>query len=210
MSDATSGNARRSPRPGTAPLQQQQQRQHQQNREQICHHSRLRNVSAAIETRNGICDTVVECGSEESINGRMDMLNSINTELHNVSAKLTDSKPYRIGDLLPRNWETSNGKEDFRSFTSDLHLWMQSWSNQGEILLVSVESTDKFDSSTIAFDCSDEQFRSIEALLHRTTANEPLRTVQQIKGQKGFEAWPAIVRRYDQRNMSDNTDQQHL
>ena len=43
-------------------------------------------------------------------------------------------------------------------------------------MLVSVESTDKFDSSTIAFDCSDEEFRSIEAslyrVLHRTIANE--------------------------------------
>ena len=39
--------------------------------------------------------------------------------------------------------------------------------------------------------------------MHRTTANEPLRIVQQTRGQKGFEAWPAIVRRYDQRNMSD-------
>ena len=89
----------------------------------------------------------------ESISGRMDMLNSINTALHSVSAKPTDCKPYRISDLLPRNWESSNEKEDFRSFTSDLHLWMPAWSNQGEILLVSVESTDKFDSSTIAFDC---------------------------------------------------------
>ena len=57
---------------------------------------------------------------------------------------------------------------------------------------VRVESTDKFDNSTIAFDCSDEEFRSIEAslyqVLHRTTANEPLRTVLQTRGQKGFEA----------------------
>ena len=46
--------------------------------------------------------------------------------------------------------------------------------------------------SVIAFDCSDEEFRSIEAslyqVLHRTTSNEPLRIVQQTKGQKGFEA----------------------
>ena len=52
-------------------------------------------------------------------------------------------------------------------------------------MLVSVKSTDKFDSSTIAFDCSDEEFRSIEAslyqILRRTTANEPLRIVQQTK-----------------------------
>ena len=57
-------------------------------------------------------------------------------------------------------------------------------------------------------DCSDEEFRSIESslyqVLHRTTANEPLRTVQQTKGPKGFEAWHAVVTRCDQRNMSGN------
>ena len=30
-----------------------------------------------------------------------------------------------------------------------------------------------------------------------------MRIVQETKGQKGFEAWHAVVRRYDQRNMSD-------
>ena len=97
--------------------------------------------------------------------------------------------------------------DNCRSFTLDLHLWMQAWSNKGENMLVSVESTDKFDSSTIAFDCSVEEFRSIEAslyqVLHRTTANGPLRIVQETRGRKGFEAWHAIVRRYDQRNMLD-------
>ena len=68
----------------------------------------------------------------ESISGRMDMLNSINTALQNVSAKPTDSKPYRISDFLTRNWEGSNEKGEFRSFTLDLHLWMQAWSNQGQ------------------------------------------------------------------------------
>ena len=68
----------------------------------------------------------------ESISGRMDMLNSISTSLQNVSAKPTDSKPFRISDLLPRNWKCSNEKGKFRSFMSDLHLWMQAWSNQGE------------------------------------------------------------------------------
>ena len=57
--------------------------------------------------------------------------------------------------------------------------------------------------------CSDEEFRSIESalyqVLHRRTFNEPLRIAQQTKGQKGFEAWHAIVRRYDQRNMSDKS-----
>ena len=74
-------------------------------------------------------------------------------------------------------------------------------------MLARVDSIDKFDNNVIAFDCSDEEFRSIEAslyqVLHRTTPNEPLRIVQQTRGQKGFEAWHAIVRRCDQRNMSD-------
>ena len=74
-------------------------------------------------------------------------------------------------------------------------------------MLARVESIDKFDNSKIAFDCPDEEFGSSEAspyqVLHRTTANETLRKVQQTRGQKGFEAWHAVVRRYDQRNMSD-------
>ena len=60
--------------------------------------------------------------------------------------------------------------------------------------------------STDLTNFSDEEFRSIDAslyqVLHRTTSNEPLGIVQQTRGQKGFEAWHAIVRRYDQRNMS--------
>ena len=84
---------------------------------------------------------------------------------------------------------------------SELHLWIQALSDEGETILVSVEKTDKFDSSTLAVDCSDEEFRSIEAslcqALHRKTANEPLRLVLQTRGQKGFEASHAIVRRYD-------------
>ena len=84
---------------------------------------------------------------------------------------------------------------------------MQAWSNQGEKILAIVEGTDKLDNNAIAFDCSDDEFRSIEASLyevqHRTTANEPLRIVHQTRGQRGLEAWRATVRRYDQRNMSD-------
>ena len=57
-------------------------------------------------------------------------------------------------------------------------------------MLVIAESTDKFDSSTIAFDCLDEEFRSIEAslyqVLHRTTANEPLRICATDKRTEGI------------------------
>ena len=143
----------------------------------------------------------------DAISGRMDMLNSINTALKNVSARPAENKLYRISDLIPRNWEGYNEKGEFRSFMSDLHLWMQAWSNQGEKMLAIVEGVDKLDHNAITFDCSDDEFRSIEAslyqVLHRTTSNEPLRIVQQTRGQRGFEAWHAKVRRYDQRNMSD-------
>ena len=44
----------------------------------------------------------------ERINGRMDMLSSISAAIKDVSAKTSDSKPYRISDLIPRNWEGSN------------------------------------------------------------------------------------------------------
>ena len=54
-----------------------------------------------------------------------------------------------------------------------------------------------------AVNCSDEEFRSIGASLYQvlqwTTANETVRIVQQPKGQKGFEAWHAIMRSSDQR-----------
>ena len=71
----------------------------------------------------------------ESIRGRMNMLNSINSTLQNVSAKPTTEA-------------------------------------------------------------------SLYQVLLRMTANGPLRIVQQTRGQRGFEAWHEIVRRYDQRNMS--------
>ena len=65
-------------------------------------------------------------------------------------------------------------------------------------MLARVESIDKFDNNVIAFDCPATEFRAIEAslyqVLHRTTSSEPLRMVQQTRGQKGFEAWYATVR----------------
>ena len=60
-------------------------------------------------------------------------------------------------------------------------------------MLAIVEGTDKLDNNATAFDCSDDEFRSTEAslfqVIHRTTADEPLRTVQQTRGQRGFEVW---------------------
>ena len=105
------------------------------------------------------------------------------------------------------------GKQQRRRITPKLHVRLAlvdaSVVRRRRTLLVSADTADKFDNSTLAVDCSNEEFRSIEAslyqLLHRTTANEPLRIVQQTRGQEGFEAWHAIVRRCEQRNMSDKS-----
>ena len=146
------------------------------------------------QLRQEVADVIQQLRAEmnEAINSRMDMMNNISAALQRLTANPAESKPYRISDLIPRNWEGGNEKGEFRSFMSDLHLWMQAWSDQGERMLAMVESVDRFDNNVIAVDCSAEEFRSTEAplyqVLHRTTSNEPLRIVQQTKGQKGFEA----------------------
>ena len=45
----------------------------------------------------------------EAINGRIDMLSSINTT-HQSLQNPAASKPNRISDFIPRNWEGSNYK----------------------------------------------------------------------------------------------------
>ena len=75
---------------------------------------------------------------------------------------------------------------------------MQPSSNEGETVLVSVESTGMLD-DTLSVDGSQEQFKTAEASLYhvlrrRTTANEPLRRVQPTPGQRRFEAWHTEVR----------------
>ena len=53
------------------------------------------------------------------------------------------------------------------------------------------------------------EFRAFETalyqVLHRTTTNELLKMIQQVRGQKGFEAWHTTVRRCGQRNTSDRS-----
>ena len=111
--------------------------------------------------------------------------------------------------MIPKSWDGSHDKGQFRNFMAELHLWMQAWSDQGEPILVSVEGVDKVDRSTLAVDCTEADFRTFETalyqILHRTTTNEPLRMVHQVQGQRGFEAWHVIVRRYDLRNTSDRS-----
>ena len=42
---------------------------------------------------------------------------------------------------------------------------MLAWSDEGEAMDFSLESTDKFDNSALAVDCSDEEFGTLEASL---------------------------------------------
>ena len=48
-----------------------------------------------------------------------------------------------------------------------------------------VESVDKVERSTLAVECTEADFRTLETalyqMLHRTTTNEPLRMVQQVQ-----------------------------
>ena len=145
-----------------------------------------------------------------TINGKTDAINSISSALQRISAGLAETaKPYKISDLIPKSWDGNNERGQFRNFMAELHLRMQAWSNQGERILTRVESGDKVDSSTLAVGCTAEEFRAFETalyqVLHRTTTNELLKMIQQVQGQKGFEAWHTTVRRYGQRNTSDRS-----
>ena len=66
-------------------------------------------------------------------------------------------------------------------------------------MLVSAEKVDKLDSSTIAVDCSEADI----CLLKRHFTKSFTGRQRCNKGQKGFEAWHARVRRFDQRNRSN-------
>ena len=122
------------------------------------HHSRLRSISATDETRSCGCDA-----AKESCN---------------VRDWTASTQHFRMSQ---RSQCQREGRK-FWSFMSDLHLWMQAWSNQGEMILTSAERVDKFNSSATAIDCPEAEFRLTEAslcqVLHRTMANEPLKKVQ--------------------------------
>ena len=109
------------------------------------------------QLRQEMTDVIQQLRAE--VNGRMDMLNSINAANQNASTRPAESKPYRISDFIRWNWESSNEKGEFRSFMSDLLLCVQAWSNQGERMLVSVESSYKSDNNTIAFDCCSDRLK---------------------------------------------------
>ena len=62
------------------------------------------------QLRQEVADVIQQFRTEmnERINGRLDMLNSISTEIQGMSAKPNVFKPYKISDLIPRTWEGNN------------------------------------------------------------------------------------------------------
>ena len=95
-------------------------------------------VSLQQQFRQELADAVVQIRNEmrNEVNGRLDLLNSMTTAILNIAtASSNGTRPHKISDLIPKNWEGSNEKDDFRNFMSDLHLWMQGRSDQGEKML---------------------------------------------------------------------------
>ena len=113
MIDATSGNARATPTPSTASRQQQHQRQLQKKQQA----DMVTTADFAVfqqQLRQEMTDVIQQLRTEmnETVNGRMDMLNSINTALQNVSTKTTDFKPYRISDFIQEIGKAATKKEN--------------------------------------------------------------------------------------------------
>ena len=98
-----------------------------------------------------------------AINGRLDAISSISSAMQRISAGLAEAaKPYRISDLIPKSWDGSHDRGQFRNWMAELHLWTQAWSDQGERILVRVEGVDKVERSTLAVDCTEADFRTFE------------------------------------------------
>ena len=128
------------------------------------------------QIRQEIADSLQRVREEmhTAISCRVGAISSISSAMQRLSAGLAETaKPHRISDLIPKSWDGSHEKGQFRNFMAELRLWMQAWSDQGERILVRVERRQGVG--------------------------------QQVQGQKGFEAWHLIGRRYDQRNTSDLT-----
>ena len=127
-------------------------------------------VNLQQQVRQEMADVTQQVRNElnETATGMFDMFDDIATASERVTANPAP-KPCRVSDLIPRTGKVATTRE----------------------------SSDKYDDSALSVDCSQEQFRAIEAslyqVLHRTTVNQPLRIVQQTQGQRVLEGWHAIV-----------------
>ena len=165
------------------------------------------------QIRQEIADSLQRVREEmhTAINGRLDAISSISSAMQRLSAGPAETaKPYRISDLIPKSWDGSHDRR-VSSGTSWPCCICGCKRDQTRVSesCRELESVDKVERSTLAVDCTEADVRTLDTalcqVLHRTTTNEPLRMVQQVQGQRGFEAWHLIPRRYDQRNTSDRS-----
>ena len=104
---------------------------------------------------------------QTATNGRLDAISSISSAMQRLSAGLAETaKPYTVSDLIPKSWDGSPDKGQFRNFMAELHLWMEAWSDQGERILVRVERVDKVERSTLAVGCTEAHIRTFETALY--------------------------------------------
>ena len=61
---------------------------------------------------------------------------------------------------------------------AELHLWMQAWSDQGERILERVESVDRVEGSTLAVECTEADFRTLETALYQVLQDDNKRTTE--------------------------------
>ena len=122
------------------------------------------------QIRQEIVDSLqrVREGMHTAINGRLDAISSISGAMQGLSAGPAETaNPCRVSDLIPKSWDGSHDKGQFRNFMAELYLWMQVWSDQGDPTFVRAESVDIVDRSTLAVDCTEADFRTFESLCTR-------------------------------------------
>ena len=96
-----------------------------------------------------------------AINGRLEQSAASQVPCRGSQHCLVETaKPHRISDLIPKSWDGSHDKGYLRNFMAELHLWMKTWSDKGEIILVTVESVDKVERSTLAVDCTEARLQN--------------------------------------------------
>ena len=101
MSDATSGNAQAIPRPSTTPAAAAVAAAAAEQRADVVSPADFATFQQQL--RQEVADVTQQLRAEvnEAISGRMDMLNTINTTLQNVSVKPAEPQPHRISDRIP-------------------------------------------------------------------------------------------------------------
>ena len=98
--------------------------------------------------REGMC-TAINC--------RLDAISSVSRAMQRLSAGPADSaKPYKISRAGTAAMTKASSRTLWQSCTSGC---------KGERILVRVESVDKVERSTLAVDCTEADFRTLETAL---------------------------------------------